>query len=202
MKSVFLSLGLLASLFAYACGNKPSYGGADPNANRPRAQSEPPAEGTTNNNSTPQQPTQPSEPTVATPPSGEQRTAQTSQPPFKAPWFLDTVKGEPKDLRNYPNARRMSFSYGPIAGSDTVSLVLSTRDSMDKITAFYEKEIKLNKWTVEDKTLDPEFSEWLLKKGEDEQAKLQVKKQQGKSDFIIVVARAGKIQAGAAQSND
>ena len=39
---------------------------------------------------------------------------------------------------------------------------------MDKIAAFFERVTKENKWTVINKIIDPEFSEWNLKKGPDD----------------------------------
>src|SRR5262249_55109538 len=211
MRFVFLSAVLIGFCIAAALTHKPSYGGAEPNTNRARAENSQGAESTGGSDSNAQDSGQAAsvaasasggaEQSGAAPVSASaQSPAPTTPAPVKAPWFLDTIKGEPKDLRNYPNSRRVSFSYGPMQGHDTISLVLSSADSMDKITAFYEKEIKLNKWTVDDKTLDPEFSEWLLKKGDDQSAKVQVKKQPGKESFIIVVARVGKQDA--AKAND
>ena len=76
---------------------------------------------------------------------------------------------------------------------NTITLALKTTDPMDKITAFYERVIRDNKWTVIDKIIDPEFSEWSLKKGEDNSAKVQVKKDQQTSAMTIVMVRGEKL---------
>jgi hypothetical protein len=80
-------------------------------------------------------------------------------------------------------------------GVNTMSLAFTTTDPMDKIAAFYEKVIKDNKWTVIDKIIDPEFSEWTLKKGKDNSAKVQVKKDQQTSALNIVMVRGEKLEA-------
>ena len=76
-----------------------------------------------------------------------------------------------------------------------MSLGFTTTDPMDKITAFFERVIKDNKWTVIDKIIDPEFSEWTLKKGEDNSAKVQVKKDQQTGALNIVMVRGEKLDA-------
>jgi len=65
---------------------------------------------------------------------------------------------------------------------------------MEKITAFYEQVIKANKWTVVDKLIDPELSEWVLKKGEENSAKVQVKKDLKTSTMNIVIVRGEKLE--------
>jgi hypothetical protein len=96
---------------------------------------------------------------------------------FKDPRFMDHVKGDIKDLPNYPSAQRLNVQIGPNQGVNMMTLVLQTSDPMDKIAAFYEQVIKNNHWTVVDKTIDPEQSEWLLKKDEENSARIQVKKE-------------------------
>jgi hypothetical protein len=58
----------------------------------------------------------------------------------------------------------------------------------------YERVIKDNKWTVIDKVIDPEFSEWSLKKGEGGSAKVQVKKDQQTSAMNILIVRGEKLE--------
>ena len=64
---------------------------------------------------------------------------------------------------------------------------------MDKIAEFYERIIKENKWTVVDKVRDPEFSEWTLTKGNDNSAKVQVKKDQQSAALDIIIVRGEKL---------
>jgi hypothetical protein len=127
--------------------------------------------------------------------TGAAQPAQTPLAPFKSPTFLDQATGGIVDLPTYPNARRLNIQLGPVQGLNTMSLVYGTEDSMDKISAFYEKVIKQNKWTVSDKTIDQEFSEWSLKKGEDNIAKVQIKRDEQTRGFVIVMVRTEKLDA-------
>jgi len=107
---------------------------------------------------------------------------------------MDQAKGDIKDLPSYPRAYRVNIQVGPIQGVNTMLLTLKTTDPMDKITAFYERVIKDNKWTVIDKIIDPEFSEWSLKKGEDSSAKVEVKKDQQTRAMNIMIVRGEKLE--------
>jgi hypothetical protein len=103
------------------------------------------------------------------------------------------VNGEAKDLPNYPQAIMKSIQFGPIQGTDTLSLVLETRDPLDKIVAFYEKAIKSNAWTVDSKSVDTESAEWNLRKAFDNEARVQVKKDPRTNALNIVIVRTEKI---------
>ena len=143
--------------------------------------------------------------TSAPAPAAEQQPpADVAQPatapaaaPFKNPSFLDEAKGEIKDLPSYPNAYRASVRVGPIQGVNTMSLSLTSKDAMDKISAFFERVIKDNKWTVSNKIIDPELSEWSLAKGPDNSAKVQVKKDQKTGAMHIVIVRGEKMDVAA-----
>ena len=130
------------------------------------------------------------------PPSAPADAAQPAPPPagatINSPTFLDPSTGGIKDLPSYPGAYRVSVQIGPIQGFNTMSLGYTSGEPMAKISAFYERVIKDNKWTVMDKLVDPEFSEWNLKKGEDNTAKVQVKKDPQTNAFTIVMVRAEK----------
>jgi hypothetical protein len=136
--------------------------------------------------------------TSAQPAGAEPAGAQPQQPvppstpePFKPPKFM--ANGEAKDLPNYPKAITKSMQFGPVQGTDTMSLVLETRDSMDQIAAFYDKAIKSNGWTVDSRTFDPEFAEWNLRKTFDNEGKIQVKKDARTNAMNIVIVRTEKI---------
>ena len=117
-------------------------------------------------------------------------TAQADK--FKPPTFMDMNKGEAKDLPNYPNAVRMNIQYGPMSGQSTLSLSLHTTDSMDKIAEYYERIIKSNGWKVTNKTRDVEFSEWDLKKGEQDEARVEVRKPPQGGGLFIAISRVEK----------
>jgi hypothetical protein len=173
---------LLASVViatSAGCRHKPAYSDIDANRTS-RSQ---------NQNSEAQAGTAPS--TDAGSPAGAPGQAAPSPPQtqsFKKPRFMDQAKGDIRDLPNYPRARTLNVQIGPNQGVTVMTLVLQTSDPMDMIAAFYEQMIKNNHWTVIDKTIDPEQSEWILKRDEENSAKIQVKKdpQSGRRNIFIV----------------
>jgi hypothetical protein len=138
--------------------------------------------------------------TTATPPNAAPspaapEPAPTPQiPKFKNPSFLDPVRGDIKDLPNYPRAQRVNVQIGPVQGVNIASITLRTRDPMDQIRAFFEQAIKTNHWAVSNKIIDPELSEWTLSKGEQNSAKVQVKKEPQTGTMIIIIVRGEKIE--------
>ena len=179
MKLVFAFLVFAITISAVACGpRKPAY--SDINTNQAKASQN------QNKNEEPS--------VLANAPGSESQPAagqaQPAQPEkFRMPPFLDTVTGQIKDLPSYPQSNRVTMQYGPMQGQDTMSLVLETGDAMDKIVAFYDKAIKSNGWTVSDKLKDPEVSNWTLKKGKDNEAKIEVRKNPQANTMYIVIAR-------------
>jgi hypothetical protein len=65
---------------------------------------------------------------------------------------------------------------------------------MDKIAAFFERVIKSNKWVVLNKLIDPDVSEWVLKKGEDDNAKVSVNKDRSTGHMTIFMVRSEKLE--------
>ena len=180
---VFLAV-VLAGLAG--CAHKPAYSEMDPNkaaANNNQNQ----------NQNLEGQGTQAATPAAPSPAEAAQPAAPPPNQTIKSPSFMDPAKGDIKDLPGYPRAYRVSAQIGPMQGVNTMSLVLRTTDPMDKIASFYERVIKENKWTVTDKIIDPEFSEWNLKKGEENSAKVQVKKDLQSGAMNIVIVRGEKI---------
>lgn len=183
---LLLTAAVLAGLAG--CARKPAY--SDMDANRASANQN-------QNQNVSGENQAPASPAPAAPsPTGAAEPAPASPPApaFKNPSFLDPAKGDVKDLPAYPRAYRVNMQVGPMEGVNTMSLVLKTTDPMDKITAFYERVIKDNRWTVTDKIIDPEFSEWNLTKGEDNSAKVQVKKDLQTSAMNIIIVRAEKMK--------
>jgi len=190
----FYWLVLLTTLVtASGCSHKPAYSDIDTTkstANRNQA-------GTPNNSGASANAQQSS--TAATP-GNQNSQASPAQPSpaqpstvSKLPSFMDPKTGAVIDLPPYPRAQRVSVQYGPMQGVDTFSALLKTTDPMDKIAEFYERIIKENKWTVVDKVRDPEFSEWTLTKGNDNSAKVQVKKDQQSAALDIIIVRGEKL---------
>jgi hypothetical protein len=182
---------LIATVITLAtgCSHKPAYTEMDANRGTVKQNQN---QANASQAASPNQTSQPSstEPSASSPESSV--SAPTPTTPPKRPSFLDEAKGGIKDLPSYPGAFRLNVQVGPIEGVNTMSLGLRTKDSMDKITAFYEQVIKANKWTVVDKVIDPELSEWTLKKGEQNSAKVQVKKDLTTGMNNIIVVRAEK----------
>jgi hypothetical protein len=194
-KARLLCLSLAAAVIAglAGCTHKPAYSEMD--ANRmSRNQNQ-------NSNQSAEGQTAASTPAPAEPAATEKPQPAPAPPPaaFKSPSFLDPVKGEIKDLPAYPHAQKVSSQIGPMQGVNTMSVALTTPDPMNKIATFFERVIKDNKWTVIDKIIDPEFSEWNLKKGEGDTAKVQVKQNQStcitcRGTWIIVMVRGEKLE--------
>lgn len=183
-----LCLSLMTAVIgaSAACAHKPAYSDMDTSKSS-RNQNQ------NNNQSTDGQASAPT-------PAAEQPPADAAQPEqataaAKRPSFFNEGKGEIRDLPSYPNAYRVSIRVGPVQGVNTMSLGLTTTDPMDKITAFYERVIRDNKWTVSDKIIDPELAEWILAKGVDNSAKVQVKKDQRTGAMAIVIVRGEKLDA-------
>ena len=135
---------------------------------------------------------------AAEPQPGESPAPQTSpsapqRPAFQAPSFLDRAKGGIKDLPQYPRSYQTNVQFGAIQGVNTATFLFSTSDPMDKIAPFFEQAIKNNNWTVKDKILDPEFSEWTLEKGKDDSAKVRVSKGQ-RGAMSIMIVRGEKLE--------
>ena len=180
MRILFVVLVFILGLGFISCGNKTAYR----NVNTSREVKE------VNQNSDQPQPDRSGAVADQSNPSPATAAPQPQQP-FKLPKFM--VNGQAKDLPNYPQALMKSIQYGPVQGTDTLSLVLETRDPIDKITAFYEKAIKSNGWTVEGKSINSEQAEWNLKKTFDNEGKVQVVKNPQSNAFNIVIVRTEKI---------
>jgi len=164
-------------LMSAACRNKPAYNEID--ANR-AAKAE-------NSNSGEQA-------SVPPPPESAPAPSPPPKPQFRPPTFLDTTNGSIKDLPNYPGARRTNQIIGPAEGTNAVTIVMTAPDSMAKIAAFYEQVIKSNKWVVSNKLIDPDVSEWVLKKGEDDNAKVSVNRDSKTGQITIFIVRSEKLE--------
>ena len=184
MRFLFVVLVGILGLSFISCGHNPAYRNVNTSrevkeANQNSDQAQPAAAGAVGDQSNPSQATD----AQGQPPAASQ--------PFKPPKFM--VNGQAKDIPNYPQALTKSIQFGPVQGIDTMSLVLETRDALDKITAFYEKAIKSNGWIVESKTVNSEQAEWNLKKTFDNEGKVQVVKDPKSKAFNIVIVRTEKI---------
>ena len=181
----FLWVLLAAMIVASgACRHKPAYSDIDANkASRNQNQN-----GESQASSA--QPA-PAESPAATAP--QPSPAAPQRPSFQSPSFLDPTRGGIKDLPSYPNAQRVHVQIGVVQGVNTATLVFNTGDPMDRIAAFFDPAIKNNHWTVTEKMLDPELSEWTLEKGKDDSGKVRASKDQNGRISIIII-RGEKLQ--------
>src|SRR5438105_2980440 len=137
--SVLFSLIALMITVSTGCSHKPAYSEIDANrtvrnqnqAGEAQAASQAPA---------------PEAPQAAT----SQPAPSTAEPEtFKMPSFVNS-SGAIKDLPSYPKATRVNMQIGPIQQAYVMTLLLHTKDSMEKVQAFYTQSIKENQWTVSD----------------------------------------------------
>jgi hypothetical protein len=183
VRLLFLLFAITLIVAFSGCSRKPAY--SDIDANR----------GSRNQNQNGETPA--AQPPAAT----EAPRAPASQPRPEAesatptmPSFMNSA-GAIKDLPSYPRAVRVNVQFGPIQQAIVMTLMLHTRDSMEKVQAFYTQAIKENHWTVTDKLLDPELSEWTLNKDERNNAKVEVKKDPRTGSLDISIVRAEKFAA-------
>jgi hypothetical protein len=184
------SLWLLGMLAAFAisngCKHKPAYSEMDPSK----------TSSTQNRNSEAQTGSASSPAAAETPGTGAGQPAGSAPvvQQFKNPPFIDQATGAIKDLPDYPRSARAGTQIGPNQGLNVIMLSLQTGDSMDQIVSFYQKVIADNRWTVADKTLDPDLAQWILTKGTEDTARIQVKKDPASSSKSISIVRGVKIQ--------
>jgi hypothetical protein len=144
----------------------------------------------------PEAPPMDGEPPSGAPPA-ETKPAQPTT--YKVPAFWNSTTGEIADLPSFPGGARMSVQYGPINGMDTAFIVLSTNQPLDTISAFYDKAIKSNGWSVANKLTDPEVYKVTLKKDAFNEAIVQVEKDPQTGYRRIVLTRLQKPKQPAAQ---
>jgi len=182
MRLAFSLFALILIVVSGGCSHKPAY--SDIDANRSSKNQ--------NQSGEAQTAAQPPAATEAAQPSASQAgaaPAESAKPTM--PSFMNEA-GAIKDLPSYPRAVRLSVQFGPIQQATVMTLLLHTKDSMEKVQAFYTQTIKENHWTVTDKLLDPELSEWTLNKDERNNAKVQVKKDPRTGSLDISIVRAEK----------
>lgn len=183
VKTILSLLAIVLTMASAGCAHKPAYSDIDANKNS-RSQNQ-----NTEAQTGASQPAAEAPQAPAAQPGPAPEPAKLTMPAFMAP------DGTIKDVPSYPRARRDNVQIGPIQETNVMTLALHTRDSMEKVQAFYTQAIKENQWTVTDKLLDPEVSEWSLKKDENNNAKVQAKKDPKTGGTDIFLVRAQKISA-------
>jgi hypothetical protein len=115
----------------------------------------------------------------------------TSEPKFSVPEFMNGARAEPRDLPGYPRARKGQVRFGPYQDKQIFAATLTTRDSMDRVAAFYDDVLKSNGWKVSSRIVDPEYSEWIFRKDNDaeDEGKVVVQKEPSGNGLTISIAR-------------
>jgi hypothetical protein len=177
---------LALSLFGLlpACRHTPSYNdiklekdGSLANANASRSDS-----GSANGESNPQGATPaspleaaPNAPLVPVPDSSPAPGASAAAGP--TPAYFDPKTGQIKNLPLYPGAKVRRVQYGPINGTPQVSLAALSTAPFEKVTAFYDKVVKDNGWTVDDSGRGENSYSWQLSRGQTDRAAIRVDKE-------------------------
>ena len=122
-------------------------------------------------------------------------------PPIKTASFWNPNTGEIKDLPSYPGGARMNVQYGPVNGVDSAFIMLTTGDTVEKIAAYYDKSVKSAGWKVTERMSDSELYKVKLKKGDLDEALVQVEKDAQTGARRILLSRLEKPKPPAVQPN-
>ncbi len=144
------------------------------------------AETPTNPSPTPSaDPSAPLTPTVPAPIESAQAPT-----PVPMPSFFDTTKGQIKDLPTYPESVVRNMQVGPLNGVASTLILLDARGPMEKIAKFYDAAVKSKGWTVVVRIDDPEIYKLELKKGDLNEALVQVNQDKQSGRITIMLSRA------------
>jgi hypothetical protein len=109
------------------------------------------------------------------------------------PGFIDTKTGQIKDLPNYPTADRTNVQMGPIGDVSTAMFVLETGEQVESVAKFYDQVAKSQGWTVVIRILENENFNIELQKGEQNEGKVQARRDTTTGKTTIVVSRVEKL---------
>ena len=194
MKFFLVVLTLFAVITVAACERKTSEN-QSPNTESVNRNTSPPSTTTP-----PVAPTADSAPQL--PPDGQSPENKPVPPgPIKPASFWNPITGEIKDLPSYPGGARMNVQYGPLNGVDSAFILLSTGDPIEKIAAYYDKSAKSAGWTVAERMSDSEMYKLKLKKGDLNEALIQVEKDVQNGSRRIMLSRLEKPKPAANQPN-
>ena len=120
-------------------------------------------------------------------------------PPIKPASFWNPNTAEIKDLPSYPGGARMNVQYGPLNGVDSAFIMMTTGDPLEKIAAYYDKSVKSAGWKVTERMSDSELYKVKLKKGDLDEALVQVEKDVQTGARRITLSRLEKPKPPATQ---
>ena len=107
-------------------------------------------------------------------------SSQSSGDPAVAaatPSYFDQKTGQIRNLPLFPGAKVRKVQYGPINGTPQVTLAALSTAPFDKITAFYDKVVKDNGWTIDDSGRGENSWTWQLSRGQTDRAAIRVDKE-------------------------
>jgi len=93
------------------------------------------------------------------------------------PAYFDPKTGQIRNLPLFPGAKVRKVQYGPINGTPQVTLAALSAAPFDKITAFYDKVVKDNGWTIDDSGRGENSCTWQLSRGRTDRAAIRVDKE-------------------------
>lgn len=186
MKKVIFVFVILCSLFAFGCNfGKPAYSDV-------QVDSKTRGEGQSANANANQPATPAVDPIAQAEAEAAAASGQPANPQDKkdipAPSFLNGA--DIKDLPKYKRSQVMNAQVGPINGINSALFLLSTPDSVEKVSTFYDSAIKSNGWSVASNLKDPESVEYTLTKGTRDEAMVRIKRDNQSGITVITLSRA------------
>ena len=177
-------VGLLFCGLFTSCSHSPSYSdtkankGANPaDSNAARSEAGPSIEQVNPPAPSPSPPPAfPDSSSTLIPGSSPRLEGPASPSPTGTPAYLDPKTGRIKDLPLYPHAKVMGLQYGPIGGVSQVTLQAMIREPFEKVTAFYDKAVKDNGWTIDDNSRGVNSYTWQLSRGATDRAAIRIDK--------------------------
>ena len=86
----------------------------------------------------------------------------------------------------------MNVQYGPLNGVDSAFIMLTSIDPVEKIAAYYDTSVKSAGWTVTERMSDADLYKVKLKKGDLDEALVQVEKDPQNRSRVITLSRLEK----------
>src|SRR5690349_5110072 len=127
----------------------------------------------------------------------QQNQQETGHPKFQMPAFFDAGKGQIKDLPTYPKSKRANVQISNANDTPTVIMVYQLYGTAEEAAAFYEKQIKANGWTVVTSSKTPDYYDWTLKKGERDQAAVNIKRDAQQPAYLILSVNRNQLPEAA-----
>jgi hypothetical protein len=127
----------------------------------------------------------------------QQNQQEAAHPKFQMPAFFDAGNGQIKDLPTYPKAKRANAQISNANDTPTVILVYQLEGKAEDAVAFYEKQFKANGWTVVTSSKTPDYYDWQLKKGERDQAAVNIRRDAQQPKYLILSVNRNQLPAAA-----